>query len=120
MFVDHERFSVLNGDARVFVEIAPPNAFTPVPSGVWVVEIEGIDIRHGRFDAWIERDARDRGNSFADQSFFVGADFDPVMTLGTPATGRRSVAVANYDHATLAPNSSSGRDERGMGATSLR
>ena len=31
------------------------------------------------------------------------------MTLGTPATARRSIAVANYDHVTVAPSNSSSR-----------
>jgi subtilisin family serine protease len=31
------------------------------------------------------------------------------MTLGTPATTRRGIAVANYDHVTLAPHVTSSR-----------
>ena len=76
---------------------------------MWQVHITPVDVRDGRFDAWIERDFRDRANNFADQSFFVGTDFDPVMTLGTPATTRRGISVANYDHVTVAPNGSSSR-----------
>jgi subtilisin family serine protease len=109
-FIDSERFTVLNGDARIYIEISPHTA----PSGkvkqrVWKVEIEAVEERDGRFDAWIERDARRSFNNFADQSFFVGTDFDPVMTLGTPATTRRGVAVANYDHVIQTPNDQSGR-----------
>ncbi|MFL6195817.1 MAG: S8 family serine peptidase, partial [Thermoanaerobaculia bacterium] len=86
-FLDSERFTVLNGDARIYIEISPPT--TPggrVRPGVWRVEIEAEEVQEGRFDAWIERDLRRSFNNFADQSFFLGADFDPVMTLGTPAT----------------------------------
>ena len=53
----------------------------------------------GAFDAWIERDFRDQINSYADQSFFEDPDFHPEKTLGTPATTRRTIAVANYRHA---------------------
>ncbi|MFL6196379.1 MAG: S8 family serine peptidase, partial [Thermoanaerobaculia bacterium] len=42
-------------------------------------------------------------------SFFVGADFDPVWTLGTPASSRRGVAGAKSDHVTQTPNDQSGR-----------
>jgi subtilisin family serine protease len=107
-FIDSERFTVLNGDARIFIEVSP-GAGNVVADGVWKVTIEALDSRDGRFDAWIERDARDQPNNFADQSFFVGADFDGEMTLGTPATTRRGICVANYNHVTVAINNSSSR-----------
>ena len=107
-FLDSERFTVLNGDARLYIELSPGNN-NRVATGVWQVAIEAVEARDGRFDAWIERDARRSSNNFADQSFFVGTDFDPVMTLGTPATNRRGIAVANYDHVAQAVNSSSSR-----------
>jgi subtilisin family serine protease len=108
VFIDSVRFSPLNGDAQIYIEVNPPVGGN-VQSGIWQVKLESITSRNGRFDAWIERDARDRDNAFADQSFFVGSDFDPTMTLGTPSTGRRSIAVANYDHQTVSPAPSSGR-----------
>ncbi|MCO1654146.1 S8 family serine peptidase [Pseudonocardia humida] len=107
-FLDSERLSPLNGDSRIFIAVDPGTA-ARVAGGVWRVEITAARVRSGRFDAWIERDARDPANAFADQSFFVGSDFDPVMTLGTPATSRRGISVANYDHVTVAPSSSSSR-----------
>jgi subtilisin family serine protease len=107
VFIDSIRFSPLNGDSQIYIEVNPGSG--TVPSGEWQVVLTAASSRVGRFDAWIERDARDKDNSFADQSFFVGTDFDPVMTLGTPSTGRRSIAVANYDHRTESPSSSSGR-----------
>ncbi|MBL8229260.1 MAG: S8 family peptidase [Bryobacterales bacterium] len=108
VFIDSERFTRLNGDARIYIEVTRGTA-AKITGGIWTLEITAIEARNGRFDAWIERDARNRANNFADQSFFVGADFDPVMTIGTPATGRRSIAVANYSHVAQAPNESSGR-----------
>lgn len=108
MFIDSERFNVLNGDARIYLE-AIPSSTHALTTGVWTVEVEALEARNGRFDAWIERDMRRRVNSFADQSFFLGTDFDGVMTLGTPSTGRRAITVANYDHVTQAPSDSSGR-----------
>lgn len=116
VFVDSERLSLLNGDARIYVEVSP-GGDPRVQVGVWKVELSAVDAADGGFDAWIERDARDALNRFADQSFFVGLDFDGQRTLGTPATGRRTVAVANYDHVTVAPNDSSSRGPTRDGRT---
>jgi subtilisin family serine protease len=107
VFIDSERFAILNGDARIYIEVSPGSFL--VSPGDWTVELTAIESRNGRFDAWIERDARRRDNRFRDQSFFVGADFDGVMTLGTPATPRRAVAVANFDHVVVTPSLSSSR-----------
>lgn len=108
VFIDSVRFAPLNGDNQIYIEVSPPPGVA-IPEGTWEVRLEAIASRVGRFDAWIERDARDPNNRFADQSFFVGNDFDPTMTLGTPSTGRRSIAVANYNHRTESPEDSSGR-----------
>ena len=106
-FIDSERFTVLNGDSRIYIELSPGD--DRLAEGVWEVEIESVESRDGRYDAWIERDARRSFNNFADQSFFVGTDFDGQKTLGTPATTRRGIAVANYNHRTQTPNDSSSR-----------
>lgn len=117
-FIDSERFTVLNGDARFYIEVSPPGMpGGRVRAGVWRVEIEAVEVHDGRFDAWIERDARRSTNNFADQSFFAGTDFDPVMTLGTPATTRRGIAVANYDHVVQSPSDSSSRGRTRDGRT---
>ena len=108
-FVDSERFTVLNGDARIYIEISPGAGQSRVKTGEWRVELEAVESQDGRFDAWIERDARRSINRFADQSFFLGTDFDGVKTLGTPATTRRGIAVANYDHRVQAPSDTSSR-----------
>ncbi|MEM6453907.1 MAG: S8 family peptidase [Acidobacteriota bacterium] len=117
VFIDSERFTVLNGDARIYIEVSPVDDF--VERGIWQVEIEALEARDGDFDAFIERDARRRwvrlrdgrvvDNRYADQSFFGGDDFDPTVTLGTPATARRSIAVANYDNESQVINPSSSR-----------
>lgn len=114
VFIDSVRFSPLNGEAQIYIEVLPQPSSTPlsvpkITAGVWQVELQAVESRDGRFEAWIERDARVGDNNFADQSFFVGSDFDPVMTLGTPATTRRAIAVANYSHVTQAISDSSSR-----------
>ncbi|MDX1396196.1 MAG: S8 family peptidase [Gemmatimonadota bacterium] len=108
VFIDSERFTALNGDAQIYIEVSPGNSQL-IDTGTWQVELTSIESIEGRFDAWIERDVRRPNNRFADQSFFVGADFDGRMTLGTPATCRLGVAVANYNHSTQSPNDSSSR-----------
>jgi subtilisin family serine protease len=110
VYVDSERFTILNGDARIFIEVSPGTS-QAVESGTWQVVLQCLEAREGRFDAWIERDLRDPDHQFADQSFFAGEDFEPVNTLATPATARRALAVANYDHHAdpPTPEESSGR-----------
>jgi subtilisin family serine protease len=109
--VETRRFSPLNGQTLLYVAVEPADG-APVTPGVWQLELSAVRARDGRFDAWIERD----NTKHAQQSFFVGADYDPVMTLGTPSTTRLGVTVANYDHHTdrIAPSSSRGptRDGR--------
>lgn len=112
--IDAERFTELNGEGRIYIEVDRDT--DDLQSGTWLVEIEAVDVRDGRFDAWVERDKRDPTNGFADQSFFEDPDFDASMTLGTPATARRAIVVANYDHVkqVIAPSSGRGmtRDQR--------
>lgn len=106
VFVDHERFTRLNGKARIYVEVSPAPTFA-VEAGTWRVELRSIQSRSGHFDAWIERDARDPRNAFSDQSVFTNGDFDGTRTLGTPATCRRAIAAANQDAAAAQINASS-------------
>lgn len=103
--LDSVRFSPLNGDAQVFVSVQRGTA-AAVTRGEWRLEITATEVKDGRFDAWIERDQQQPAHL---QSFFVGDDFDPVMTLGTPATSRNGIAVANYDHVAQALQGSSSR-----------
>ncbi len=114
--IDSVRFSPLNGDAQMYFEVSPPPGGV-VRSGIWQVVVEAVRVRDGRFDAWIERDVRRGNNNFGDQSFFVGTDFVADRTLGTPATARRAIAVANYLYTseTIEESSSRGptRDGRG-------
>jgi subtilisin family serine protease len=108
IFMDSERFAVLNGDARIFISVGDDTQ-TTITSGTWIVELQAVDVRNGRYDVWIERDVRDVSRAFADQSKFAPAHFDGVMTISTPATSRRAIAVANYDHRTGTPYRSSSR-----------
>jgi subtilisin family serine protease len=107
VLVDSERFAALNGDARVFIRVEPGTA-PAVTSGVWRVEVTAGEVRDGRLDAFIERDVREGANKHM-QSFFPAPDFDGQQTLGTPATSRLGISVANYDHRTTKIQSASSR-----------
>lgn len=104
--IQSERFTALNGEARIYIYVERDQSL--LQSGVWIVELEGAEVRNGRFDAWIERDVRSRLGA-PDQSFFDDPDFDPSQTVSTPGTARSVVSVANYDHAKQVVSPSSGR-----------
>ena len=114
IFVDHERFTRLNGKSRIYVEISPAPAFA-IEAGTWRVELRAVDCKSGHFDGWIERDVRSPQNAFSDQSVFADADFDGTRTLGTPATCKRAIAVANQDAAAGQISGSSSRGPTGDG-----
>ena len=49
VFIDSVRFSPLNGDAQIYIEVNPP-AGGNVQAGVWQVKLESVTSRNGRFD----------------------------------------------------------------------
>lgn len=108
VYVDSERFTILNGDAHIYIEISSATA-TAIQSGTWRVELSAVELHAGRFDAWIERTERNPSNGYSDQSSFEDGNFDASMTLGTPATARRAIAVANYNHRLTEMSDASGR-----------
>jgi hypothetical protein len=93
VIIDSERFTVLNGDARISIEVSP-GARPFVTPGVWWVCVTAEESVQGYFDAWIERDQRDQFNAFADQSTFDAQDFDPAKTLETVPV--RNLSGANW------------------------
>lgn len=95
--INSERFTALNGDALIHIEVDTAGFLSPtdpppppVDSGTWVVELRSLESYDGQFDAWIERD-------HGVPSEFL-SDFAPMRTISTPATTRLGIAVANYDH----------------------
>ena len=100
VYIESERFHALTGQARIFVRVGPPPGvgFSP---GNWLVKLTALEAVDGNFQSWIERDVRDPGNAFADQSFFRFPDRN--RTISPPGTIRRGIAVANYDHRATPP-----------------
>jgi len=63
----------------------------PARSGLWRVELQALEVRDGRFHAWIER------AGLRSQSRFAAEDADPLTTIGTIACGHLTLACGAYD-----------------------
>jgi subtilisin family serine protease len=105
----HRREDPNNGDNLVNLFL-----YEAAASGLWEIEIEGLDVVDGRWHAWIERNAGCREC----QAQFVGPGVDPRSTNGSISNALRTIAVGAYDahdpDGRLAPFSSVGptRDGR--------
>lgn len=120
----NELYSPANGANYISIYLTPrlKQPFLGVKSGEWRVILAGIDIRDGRYHAWLERDdprpieRRNGANFMAFPSFFSersNVDRNSVSSLGC---GERILSVGNYDTKRRRPNISSSqgptRDER--------
>jgi subtilisin family serine protease len=93
--IDSERFTPLNGGARIYLQISPAEG-RPL-SGEWTVELYSTGSDTVDFDAWIEKEA---GVGFRSddprQSKFDGQHLPAerrVTSLTVPATARRAITV---------------------------
>ncbi|TYB61823.1 DUF4332 domain-containing protein [Nonomuraea sp. PA05] len=91
VLIDSESDVSGSGDTTTTVIISGRSG-QGVEPGVWRLLLRGGTVRHGRFDAWIERAPRDE----ASQSRFSDACADPARTITTPGTSRRLVTVGSY------------------------
>lgn len=92
VFIQSEGSTALNPEAaRIYIRVAPPRPRAGIRPGVWRVELEADVVKSDerRFDAWIEKEADNSG-----QSKFANAT--KTATLTTPATAHRAITVANY------------------------
>lgn len=94
-FIDSERFTPLNSEARIYLQVTPGNQHEL--RGVWTVELTSPSGKVVAFDAWIEKEAGTRfSNDDPRQSKFDGQSLRPeqrATTLTVPATARRAIAV---------------------------
>jgi subtilisin family serine protease len=95
VFIDSERFTPLNSDARIYLQVEPGNEHNL--AGVWTVELTSPSGAAVAFDAWIEKEAG-LGFSSEDprQSKFPRQLLRPeqrATRLTIPATARRAIAV---------------------------
>ena len=120
----NELYSPANGANYISIYLTPrlKRPFIGVKAGEWRVVLQGMDIRDGRYHAWLERDdpqpieRRNGVNFMAFPSFFSArsnVDRNSVSTLGC---GERILSVGNYDSGRRRANISSSqgptRDER--------
>jgi subtilisin family serine protease len=94
-FIDSERFTPLNSESRIYLQVAPGDQH--MLEGVWSVELTTPGCQSVPFDAWIEKEA---GPKFSDedprQSKFDAQSPSPEQrwtSLTIPATSRRAIAV---------------------------
>lgn len=120
----NELYSPSNGANYISIYLTPrlKRPFIGVKAGEWRVIVKGMDIRDGRYHAWLERDdprpieRRNGVNFMAFPSFFSArsnVDRNSVSSLGC---GERILSIGNYDSVRRRPNISSSqgptRDER--------
>jgi subtilisin family serine protease len=84
----HREHEPLTGDHHIDVFLEPE-----APAGTWQVRLVSRDVVDGRFHAWIERDSAVAGS----QSRFESEDASPRSTIGTIATGYRTIVVGAAD-----------------------
>jgi subtilisin family serine protease len=103
--VYNERYHPANGANRISVYLSPRLKGEPVgvEAGIWTVRLRGVDVRDGRFHAWIERDDPRPVGRFGEREFWrlpsyfsrrSNVDRSSVNSL---ACGHRVVSVANCD-----------------------
>lgn len=103
--VYNERYHPANGANRISVFLSPrlKAPVVGVQAGVWTVRLKGIEVRDGRYDAWIERDDPRPVGRIGDQefwrfpSFFTGTSNVDHSSVSSLACGRDVIAVGNAD-----------------------
>lgn len=123
--VYNELYSAANGHNYIACYLSPllsTERVVGVRAGTWLVRLTALDIRDGKYHAWIERDdPRKLGKTgfkeaWAFPSFFSRDSTIGDSTVSSLACGQRVVSIANLDDAQNLINitSSKGptRDER--------
>ncbi len=103
----NERYLPSNGANRISVFLSPKlsNPIVGVESGTWTIRLKGIEVRDGRFDAWIERDDprpigridESEAQAWQFPSFFAEASNVDSNSVSALACGHRVIAVGNAD-----------------------
>ncbi|HTS88807.1 MAG TPA: S8 family serine peptidase [Gemmatimonadales bacterium] len=111
-FAYHRERDPLNGDHHLDIFLEPG-----APAGSWTVRLIGADVVDGRWHAWIERDP---GGAAAQSRFRPDVATDDA-TIGSIATGHRTLVVGAIDPASglPAPFSSRGPSRDGRGKPDL-
>ena len=121
----NELYASANGDNYIACYLSPflsSERVVGVHAGTWLVRLTALDIRDGRYHAWIERDDPRRlgrtgfKEAWAFPSFFSRDSTVGDTTVSSLACGQRVISIANLDDARklISITSSRGptRDER--------
>ncbi|MEM6771630.1 MAG: S8 family serine peptidase, partial [Bacteroidota bacterium] len=85
-----------NGDNVITIFIGNVSGTNTIPLGNWSIQLSGTTVINGNFAAWVERNNR-RLRSW-------GTPVAGSMTIATPATSLRSIAVGAHDVTAGTPN----------------
>jgi subtilisin family serine protease len=121
----NELYHPANGANYISIYLSPllsAEGIVGVPAGPWIVRLQGVEVRDGRYHGWIERDdPRPQGrlgtrDMWRFPSFFSTNSNVDNSSVSSLACGARVLSVANLDEAVERINitSSQGptRDER--------
>jgi subtilisin family serine protease len=103
--VYNELYHPANGANTLAVYLSPQLQGTPIgiPGGQWLVRLIGLEVRDGRYHAWIQRDDPQQlgplgqREAWAFPSFFSQRSFVDDTTVSSLACGQRIVSVANLE-----------------------
>ncbi|MDH3303396.1 MAG: S8 family serine peptidase, partial [Acidimicrobiia bacterium] len=105
--VYNEQYHPANGANRISVFLSPrlKRPVVGIEAGTWTIRLKGIEIRDGRYDAWIERDdPRPLGRideaeaeAWLFPSYFASESNVDTNSVSALACGRSVIAVGNAD-----------------------
>ena len=103
----NERYNPANGANRISIFLSPrlKDRVVGIEAGTWIVRLRGIEVRNGRFDAWIERDdPRPLGrigevDAWRFPSYFSSRSNVDRSSVSSLACGHRVISVGNCEDA---------------------
>ncbi len=102
----NELYHPANGSNYISIFLSPllsTQGVVGVKSGEWTVRLHGVEVRDGKFDAWIERDDPVRVGIASNReawrfpSFFSERSNVDSSSVTSLACGQRIISVANLD-----------------------
>ena len=87
VFVDSTLNNPNNNDNRIFVRIDRGTA-PSIQAGNWSLNLSGLNVTNGRFDAWIDRNIQP-------VPVFI-SHIDPEVTISIPGTSREVITAGSY------------------------
>jgi subtilisin family serine protease len=105
--VYNERYNPANGANRMSIFLSPrlKDSVVGIEAGTWIVRLRGIEVRNGRYDAWIERDdPRPLGrigevDAWRFPSYFSSRSNVDQSSVSSLACGHRVISVGNCEEA---------------------